>query len=95
MRLVDVRGRRCPMLLADLSREMRQAAAGHVIEVLADSQSVVDAVVGWCHETRHTLLSIDTIEGDLRVCVGKGALPTRRPHERGAPTQRNPILTPH
>ncbi len=72
MKLVDVRGRRCPLLLADLTREMRGGAAGHTIEVLADSQSIVESLLAWCREKRHKLVSIDTVDGDLRVSIRKG-----------------------
>jgi TusA-related sulfurtransferase len=82
MKLVDVRGRRSPMLIADLTREMRDAPAGHAIEVLTDFQSTVDALVLWCREQRHRLVSIDTIEGDLRIVLQKGERlprPQRKP----------------
>jgi TusA-related sulfurtransferase len=72
MKLVDVRGRRCPLLLADLTREMRGGAAGHTIEVLADSPTLVESLLKWCREKRHKLISVDEIEGDLRVAIRKG-----------------------
>jgi len=38
---------------------------------VTDRQSVVDYLLAWCRETSNPLISIDTIQGDLRVVVGK------------------------
>src|SRR5262249_40920009 len=80
MKLVDVRGRRCPMLLAELAQEMSSGAAGHTVEILADQQSIADSLVEWCRREKHSLVSIDVIDGDLRVFIRKG--PATRPSRR-------------
>jgi len=72
MKLVDVRGRRCPMLLADLTRQMRASDGGLVLEILTDRQSTVDDLVSWCRQQQHRLVSIDVLDGDVRVFIRQG-----------------------
>jgi TusA-related sulfurtransferase len=81
------------MLLADLMREMQPAPTGHVVAVLTDAQSIADAVVAWCREVRHRLVSIDCIDGDLRIVVQKGEAPTRPQRRPGDSTTSLRALT--
>ena len=70
---IDARGLLCPLPVIDLARVARDAAAGDVIDLLADDPAAAGDVAAWCAMRGHTLVS--TTPGDegallFRVAIG-------------------------
>jgi TusA-related sulfurtransferase len=53
MRVVDARGRRCPLPILDLARHIGDVAVGEQIAVEADDPAARPDVQAWCRMRRH------------------------------------------
>ncbi|MFI5491944.1 sulfurtransferase TusA family protein [Actinoplanes sp. NPDC051859] len=45
---VDSRGRRCPLPIIDLARQLPDVPVGEVIRVLADDPAAANDIPAWC-----------------------------------------------
>jgi TusA-related sulfurtransferase len=59
-RIVDARGKTCPIPIVELSREMKRADAGEEVVVMADDRAFPADVHAWCKKTHHQLVSLTT-----------------------------------
>ena len=50
---VDARGRRCPLPIIDLARATATAAAGTVVDLIADDPAAATDVPAWCAMRNH------------------------------------------
>lgn len=57
-RIVDALGTWCPVPIHLVDRAARVAAAGEVIELLADDPLIEVDLPAWCHRTGHELLEL-------------------------------------
>lgn len=58
VRIVDALGTWCPVPIYLVDRAARAAAAGEVIELLADDPLIEVDLPAWCHRTGHELLEL-------------------------------------
>jgi TusA-related sulfurtransferase len=56
MRIVDSRGRRCPLPILDLARAIREIEVGNEIVVEAEDPAARPDVQAWCRMRRHEYL---------------------------------------
>jgi TusA-related sulfurtransferase len=70
-RTVDARGKSCPMPIVELSREMKQAAPGDEIVVMADDRAFPNDVEAWCRQTKNELIQVGPEDGYFRATVRK------------------------
>jgi TusA-related sulfurtransferase len=69
---LDLRGKRCPYTLMDLSAAMRTMREGAVMEVLVDGPDGVEEIKAWCEATGREFEEPDGI-GTVRVRVRKAS----------------------
>jgi cysteine desulfurase len=65
-RVVDSRGRRCPLPVLDLARALPQVAIGDQVTVLADDPAAAGDLAAWCRMTGQLLLMTEA-DGSYRV----------------------------
>ncbi len=53
MRVLDARGRRCPLPILDLARHIGEVAVGEQIGVEADDPAARPDVQAWCRMRQH------------------------------------------
>jgi TusA-related sulfurtransferase len=70
-RTVDARGKSCPMPIVELSREIKQAAAGEEVVVMADDRAFPSDVEAWCRQTKNELVAVGPEDGYFRATVRK------------------------
>lgn len=72
VRVVDALGTWCPVPIHLIDRACRRAAAGEVIELLADDPLIEVDLPAWCHRSGNELLELRREGGDYvgRVAVG-------------------------
>jgi TusA-related sulfurtransferase len=70
-RLLDVRGRACPIPIVELMRVVRAMDPGETIEVLADDRAFPADVAAWCAKTGNTLVVVEGAAGGHRAVVRK------------------------
>ncbi len=63
-RIVDALGTWCPVPIHLVDRAARAAAAGEVIELLADDPLIEVDLPAWCHRTGHELLELRCADGE-------------------------------
>jgi TusA-related sulfurtransferase len=63
VRIVDALGTWCPVPIHLVDRAARAAAAGEVIELLADDPLIEVDLPAWCHRTGHELLELRRADG--------------------------------
>ncbi len=68
---VDARGRHCPIPTLRLSGAMRKAAAGEVVELIADDPMARIDAPHFATEAGHKVLSISEAAGVLSIRVRK------------------------
>lgn len=65
-RVVDQRGRRCPLPVIELARRISEVPVGEVIRLITDDPAAATDVPAWCSMRGHTL--VDTLsEGGASV----------------------------
>ena len=57
--VVDARGRRCPLPVLDLARQIREVPVGRVVVVLADDAAARHDIPAWCAMKGHDYLGED------------------------------------
>jgi TusA-related sulfurtransferase len=57
-RIVDALGTWCPVPIHLIDRAARRAAAGDVLELLADDPLIEVDLPAWCHTSGNTLLEL-------------------------------------
>ncbi len=70
-RLLDVRGMLCPMPIVKLSKAIRDAASGEVIEMLADDEGAWQDVPAWAKKTGNEYLGSERADSYSRHFVRK------------------------
>ncbi len=70
-KVLDVRGRACPIPIVELMREMRSLGSGESVEVLANDRAFPADVTAWCKKTSNVLLELDETDGGHRALVRK------------------------
>jgi TusA-related sulfurtransferase len=88
MKLLDVRGRRAPLLTGDLRRLVPEHG---IVTVVVDRHTVVDEITALCRTAGFAVVSIDTIDGDIRIVVRNG-MPSRKGRSDDGRTGAFPIL---
>jgi TusA-related sulfurtransferase len=71
--VVDARGQLCPMPIVMLNREMRSAAVGTVVKLLATDRGAKADVPAWADDTENELLSAGEEGGILVFWLRKSA----------------------
>jgi tRNA 2-thiouridine synthesizing protein A len=61
-RVIDARGRRCPLPVIDLARAVPEVAIGSVVLVLADDPAAAVDIPAWCRMRGHDYLGIVATE---------------------------------
>ena len=80
-RVVDALGTWCPVPVYLIDRAARRAAAGEVIELLADDPLIEIDLPAWCHRSGNHLLELRR-EGDGYVGRVEITRPAGRPPRR-------------
>lgn len=62
-RVVDVRGRRCPIPVIELARAMEHVPPGGRVQVLADDPTAKVDIPVWCRMKRQRLVEQSDAEG--------------------------------
>lgn len=70
-KLIDARGRSCPMPIVELARAAKQCAAGERLEIVATDPAFPEDVRAWCRKMSYELVSLDSAGGEYRAVVGK------------------------
>jgi tRNA 2-thiouridine synthesizing protein A len=66
-------GQMCPMPIAHLAKNMRELAAGQVLELQADDEGAHADIPAWCEQTHNKFLG-EEVSGDFfKYYVKKGA----------------------
>jgi TusA-related sulfurtransferase len=73
-RVVDCRGRRCPLPIIDLARAIGTVAVGDLVVVEADDPAAAADIAAWCRMRKHELGAAD------RAADGTPRYPVRRLH---------------
>ena len=71
MKLLDCRGRRCPLPVIELAKALPEVDVGDVIRVLADDPAAAADIAAWCR------MRGQTYEGESQV-DGSAAYDVRR-----------------
>jgi TusA-related sulfurtransferase len=71
---IDARGRRCPLPILDLAREIRRVPVGATVTVEADDPAADPDVRAWCRMRGHDLVEVTQAED------GTPAYTVRRRH---------------
>jgi tRNA 2-thiouridine synthesizing protein A len=70
VKVVDARGRRCPLPILDLAREIAEVPVGATIAVEADDPAAGPDVRAWCRMRGHELVAEDrAADGTPRYTV--------------------------
>ena len=72
-KMVDARGKFCPMPIVVLSKEMRAMSSGDLLSMLADDPAFPADVEAWCTKTGNVLVSLTSEAGHYRATVRKAA----------------------
>ena len=68
MIILDCRGRRCPLPVIALAKQVRAASAGDVVRVLADDPAAANDIPAWCRMTSQQFLGSPSENAfDVRV----------------------------
>lgn len=71
-RVIDSRGRRCPLPVIDLAKAMPDVPVGGIVAVLADDPAAATDIPAWCRMRGHEYL------GTTRTDEGAAAYRVRR-----------------
>jgi tRNA 2-thiouridine synthesizing protein A len=66
-------GQMCPMPIAHLAKNMRELAAGQVLELQADDEGAHADIPAWCEQTRNKFLGEEASGDFFKYFVKKGA----------------------
>lgn len=69
-RTLDLCGKACPFTIVEIGKALRELSPGEVLEVLFDSESLVDDLKAWCEGTGTVLVDF-TSQGVTRVYLRK------------------------
>jgi TusA-related sulfurtransferase len=72
--IVDARGQLCPMPIVMLNRQMRDAAVGTVVKLLATDRGAKADVPAWADDTENELISAGEEQGILVFWLRKSAI---------------------
>lgn len=72
--VLDCRGRRCPLPILDLARNIDAVEVGATITVEADDPAAAPDIAAWCRMRRHEFLGAD------RAADGTPSYTVRRQH---------------
>ncbi|MEW6554551.1 MAG: sulfurtransferase TusA family protein [Actinomycetota bacterium] len=70
-RTLDCVGLYCPMPIVKTAQEIKELAAGEVLEVIADDKGIKSDMPAWCAKTGNTCLGIEEEGGEFHVFVKK------------------------
>lgn len=70
-KLVDARGKACPMPIVMIAKAMRTSDAGDVLMVMADDRAFPEDVRAWCVKTKNELLGLEHNQGHYEARIKK------------------------
>lgn len=62
-KVVDCRGRRCPLPVIMLARQLPQVAVGDVVRILADDPAAAVDIPAWCRMRGQEFIGATTHDG--------------------------------
>jgi tRNA 2-thiouridine synthesizing protein A len=63
VKVLDCRGRRCPLPVIELARALPEVAIGEVIRVLADDPAAAADIPAWCRMRGQTFAGESEVDG--------------------------------
>ena len=78
-RMVDCRNELCPTPVIRAKLAIDLLSPGEILEILATDPGAESDFKSWSRVAGHELLSINRLDGTLRVLVAKGLGPAPRP----------------
>lgn len=71
---IDAKGLTCPMPVIKLQQAARKAASGDEICIACTDKGAEKDISSWSRVNKHQLLSVETTDYGLRICIKVNAL---------------------
>ena len=68
---IDCLGHFCPMPIIKTAEAIKRIEIGHVLEVIADDEGIVEDMPNWCKMTGHEYLGIEQDDDEFKAYVKK------------------------